>query len=251
VVYRGQPKNATAGVKAVKVIVRLVGADPFVRPGLIISRARHAVPLHAAISRRRGTACCALNPGQPTSGQKQKKESHPYRMELPLPSGVAELTTKPPGRSSGSRINRRRSAFPPGFFISPRQWLACALTSSVPDYSGGTAPDLHRVPDCLGFGFEFYNRQTAECQGYLAGGESNRSQERVRLIYRQSCWPISYKPPDYFLNINCPGRKSLSYRPITWSRQEKSGYASHPLRTTLPQITLTASPPKGYFYYFN
>ncbi len=22
---------------------------------------------------------------------------------------------------------------------------------SVPDYSGGTAPDLHRVPDCLGF----------------------------------------------------------------------------------------------------
>ena len=24
------------------------------------------------------------------------------------------------------------------------------LLSSVPDYSGGTAPDSHRVPDCLG-----------------------------------------------------------------------------------------------------
>ena len=32
----------------------------------------------------------------------------------------------------------------------PRAVAAFALTFSVPDYSGGTAPDLHRVPDCLG-----------------------------------------------------------------------------------------------------
>jgi hypothetical protein len=32
----------------------------------------------------------------------------------------------------------------------PPAVAAFALTSSVPDYSGGTAPDSHRVPDCLG-----------------------------------------------------------------------------------------------------
>jgi hypothetical protein len=36
----------------------------------------------------------------------------------------------------------------------PPAVAACALTFSVPDYSGGTAPDLHRVPDCLGVSFQ-------------------------------------------------------------------------------------------------
>ncbi len=38
-----------------------------------------------------------------------------------------------------------------GFCNSPAVAGKC-LTFSVPDYSGGTAPDSHRVPDCLGFG---------------------------------------------------------------------------------------------------
>ena len=37
---------------------------------------------------------------------------------------------------------------PTGVRVSPAV-AGCALTSSVPDYSGGTAPDSHRVPDCL------------------------------------------------------------------------------------------------------
>jgi hypothetical protein len=45
-----------------------------------------------------------------------KKRVPSLWMELPLPSGVTELTKKPSGRSSGSRISRRRSAFPPGVF---------------------------------------------------------------------------------------------------------------------------------------
>ena len=35
----------------------------------------------------------------------------------------------------------------------PPAVAAFALTFSVPDYSGGTAPDSHRVPDCLGVDF--------------------------------------------------------------------------------------------------
>jgi hypothetical protein len=31
----------------------------------------------------------------------------------------------------------------------PRQWPALAFALPVPDYSGGTAPDSHRVPVCL------------------------------------------------------------------------------------------------------
>jgi hypothetical protein len=49
---------------------------------------------------------------------------------------------------------------------------AFALTFSVPDYSGGTAPDFHRVPECLGFQFSIFyiNRQAPYCQGDCLGG---------------------------------------------------------------------------------
>ena len=83
--------------------------------------------------------------------QKQKKESHPfgwnslYHQEYPNLHKTARqvfwLSDQP-----------EEVSLPTGVFISPRQWPAFALTFSVPDYSGGTAPDLHRVPDCLGFG---------------------------------------------------------------------------------------------------
>ena len=43
-------------------------------------------------------------------------------------------------------------SLPTGVFYKAPAVAACALTFSVPDYSGGTAPDSHRVPDCLGFG---------------------------------------------------------------------------------------------------
>lgn len=34
-------------------------------------------------------------------------------------------------------------AFPAGW---PRQWLACRRVAEIPDYSGGTATEFHRVP---------------------------------------------------------------------------------------------------------
>jgi len=81
-----------------------------------------------------------------------KKKSPIPRMELPLPSGVASITKQPPGRSSGSRISRGSSAFPPGF-LEPDSGRPKPIRSSVPDYSGGTAPDFNRVPYCLEISF--------------------------------------------------------------------------------------------------
>jgi hypothetical protein len=74
-------------------------------------------------------------------------------MELPLPSGVASLTNlqKTARQVFWLSDQPEEVSLPTGVFISPRQWPAMALPCSVPDYSGGTAPDLHRVPDCLGF----------------------------------------------------------------------------------------------------
>ena len=43
-------------------------------------------------------------------------------------------------------------SLPTGVVYQPPAVAGTCLTFSVPDYSGGTAPDSHRVPDCLGFG---------------------------------------------------------------------------------------------------
>ncbi len=43
-------------------------------------------------------------------------------------------------------------SLPTGVCHKPPAVAGNCLTFSVPDYSGGTAPDFHRVPDCLGFG---------------------------------------------------------------------------------------------------
>jgi hypothetical protein len=43
-------------------------------------------------------------------------------------------------------------SLPTGVFHQSPAVAGTCLTFSVPDYSGGTAPDLHRVPDCLGVG---------------------------------------------------------------------------------------------------
>jgi hypothetical protein len=47
-------------------------------------------------------------------------------------------------RSSGFRINRRLT---PSRWSGPHQWLAYRPVTDVPDYSGGTATELHRVPE--------------------------------------------------------------------------------------------------------
>ena len=57
-------------------------------------------------------------------------------MELPLPSGASELF-------AGQVSDRpERSGLPTGVRPGSDQFQA----AFVPDYSGGTAPDLHRVP---------------------------------------------------------------------------------------------------------
>jgi len=53
-----------------------------------------------------------------------KPKTHKKKSPIPMdgtPFTIRSSRTyeKPPGRSSGSRISRRRSAFPPGSFISP------------------------------------------------------------------------------------------------------------------------------------
>jgi len=128
------------------------------RPDVLNGRRGESCEMDFA--RRGGPACPPIFPGAHAgaplraAGQDKKKSPIPLGWNSLYHQKYPNLQTyeQPPGRSSGSRISRRRSAFPPGFFIDPRQWPACALTFSVPDYSGGTAPDSHRVPDCLGFG---------------------------------------------------------------------------------------------------
>ncbi len=64
-------------------------------------------------------------------------------MELPLPSGAALstarqvfwLSAQPEGAGLPTGVNPGSGHGQPA--------------PSVPDYSGGTAPDLHRVPECL------------------------------------------------------------------------------------------------------
>ena len=83
---------------------------------------------------------------------KIKKESHPYgwnslyHRKYPNLQTTARqvfwLSDQPEEVSLPTRV----------FHKSPAV-AAFALTFSVPDYSGGTAPDSHRVPDCLGFGY--------------------------------------------------------------------------------------------------
>ena len=65
-------------------------------------------------------------------------------MELPLPSGVADFY-----RQAGLLALGSAGESQPSHRSVPRQWPAQRLNSSVPDYSGGTAPESHRVPDCL------------------------------------------------------------------------------------------------------
>ena len=75
-------------------------------------------------------------------------------MELPLPSGVASLTeiTKTARQVFWLSDQPENVSLPTEGLYKPPAVAGNCLTFSVPDYSGGTAPDSHRVPDCLGFG---------------------------------------------------------------------------------------------------
>ena len=116
-------------------------------------------------------------------------------MELPLPSGVTSIT-KPARQVFWLSDQPENVSLPTAGLYQPRQWPACALTSSVPDYSGGTAPDFNRVPDCLGVRF-------SECMINM-------------LVHVCQAGSLS-------------GQCSAGRAPPT------------------PQITLTVTPPKGYF----
>jgi hypothetical protein len=78
-------------------------------------------------------------------------------MELPLPSGVASLTKNEKYEKSTRQVfwlsDQPENVSLPAGFLSPGSGRLVAATFSVPDYSGGTAPDSHRVPDCLGVSF--------------------------------------------------------------------------------------------------
>ena len=65
-------------------------------------------------------------------------------MELLLPAGVALII-----RQAGLLALGSAGGSQPSHRGKPRQWPALAFALSVPDYSGGTAPDSHRVPECL------------------------------------------------------------------------------------------------------
>jgi hypothetical protein len=83
---------------------------------------------------------------------KTKKESHPYGWN-------SLYHQKYPDSCTARQVfwlsdQPEEVSLPTEGLYKPPAVAAFALTSSVPDYSGGTAPDLHRVPDCLGFGLQ-------------------------------------------------------------------------------------------------
>ena len=85
----------------------------------------------------------------------EKKGSPILSMELPLPSGVAALTKKRNLQKTARQVfwlsdQPEEVSLPTRGLDQPPAVAGNFLTVSVPDYSGGTAPDLHRVPDCLG-----------------------------------------------------------------------------------------------------
>jgi hypothetical protein len=64
-------------------------------------------------------------------------------MEPPLPSGVALLSA---GQVFWLSVLSVRDSLP--IRVNPDSGRANAPSLAVPDYSGGSAPDLHRVPGC-------------------------------------------------------------------------------------------------------
>jgi hypothetical protein len=64
-------------------------------------------------------------------------------MELPLPSGVALLSA---GQVFWLSAQSARDSLP--IRVGPDSGRADAPSLTVPDHSGGSAPDLHRVPGC-------------------------------------------------------------------------------------------------------
>ena len=68
-------------------------------------------------------------------------------MKLLLPSGVANFYRQAGLLALGSAGESQPSHR--GFSQVPGSGRLAPATLSVPDYSGGTAPDSHRVPECL------------------------------------------------------------------------------------------------------
>jgi hypothetical protein len=73
-------------------------------------------------------------------------------MELPLPSGVALLSA---GQVFWLSARSVRDSLP--IRVNPDSGRAIAPSLTVPDHSGGSAPDLHRVPGCQADVFLFHS----------------------------------------------------------------------------------------------
>jgi len=77
---------------------------------------------------------------------KTKKGVPSRLMELPLPSGAIANHHQAGLLALGSP---EESSLPAGVSVASPSVAGVSLASSVPHHSGGTAPDSHRVPDCL------------------------------------------------------------------------------------------------------
>ena len=113
VVYRGQPKHATAGGKNCEMDFVARRGGPVCPPFYLPLWKPSLFPPFL-----KGGMGDYVNPG-PKKKSPIPMDGTPFTIRSSL---TYKTYKKPPGRSSGSRISRRRSAFPPGVFISPRQW---------------------------------------------------------------------------------------------------------------------------------
>jgi hypothetical protein len=108
---------------------------------------------------------------------------------MPEPFAIKLLNAHETDRSSGFRIIPDRTNLPASMRKRSKQWPGRTHGRRVPDYSGGSATDSHRVPECR-FLVSTVSRERYDTAAY--GVKRLTSQTRTPTVPTVLSLPMSW-----------------------------------------------------------